>query len=236
MKTEAFFTAVTTIFGACVACNVQPDASKAPNGETHSITGASVPGESFEVPNGRWWLGASFDRKYGFLIGEESCYVKQVLHDGYYVDEPGVYSNVRGNYYDRIDGNIRSNERRLNSPVTQSVRMILKYHKIPNSYDVYQKKQGWALGEGAGILWASLNHDARLGYVHGYMSCKHEYLSEKPGVTVEQAERYVSSIYGLTDRYATDDNGVKPKKVTAGRKIDGIIDRAGGQESSIRQN
>src|SRR5580765_3704753 len=83
----------------------------------------------FNVPDGRWWLNANFDEKYGFLIGEESCFVKKALHGSSYVNDPGIYSNIKGNYYDKIDNQIRRNRDLLQAPVTTAIRQVIRYHK-----------------------------------------------------------------------------------------------------------
>jgi hypothetical protein len=179
----------------------------------------------FIVPDGRWWLKASFDEKYGFLLGEEGCYLKKVLRGSLYVNEPGIYANFgENNFYTKIDGEVQKNKILLDAPVTSAIRRALRYHKKPSRNNSIEGVRGYLPGTGDSFEWASLDSDARRGYVYGYVTCKYVYLSYRPKLSVREMERRVSSVYGLTNKYARDDYSPVPNRSAAHRKINDVID------------
>lgn len=186
---------------------------------------ASSEATQFMVPDGRWWVSASNDEKIGFLRGEESCYLTKILGGSSYVDEPGIYANFGAdNYYYRIDQAIQENNALLDAPIVDVIRKLLRYHKKPSKSDIIQRERGYLPGAGDSFEWANLNSGSRHGYVYGYVTCKYVYLSYKPKISVGEIERRVSSIYGLVNKYATDDDSPVPNRSAAHRKITDIID------------
>ena len=179
----------------------------------------------FSVPDGSWWLHQKNDVKYGFLIGEEDCYLSKI-HISAYVDSPGLRSNIIGNYYARIDHEISNNEILQNHPITESIRKVIKYHKSPNREDLWEIKFGYAPGMGDGDIWTLYgDYEIRYGYIYGYVSCQYAYMSKSPRHSISDIEKFVSSHYGLVNIYTTDDNDVVIKNGTSGDKIDDLIDK-----------
>jgi len=114
--------------------------------------------------DGRWWAGASYEEKDGYISGHEDCY-------GSGAKGPRNTKGWTGrDYMNAVDAYYRSHSENANAAVglvLETIDRTAKSRPLPKGGEIWKEPHGYYDGQ----FWREASENERLGYLEGYLLC-----------------------------------------------------------------